>query len=112
MAATDKIYSNDTILAQYAPSDTSVHTAYTVPAGTQVYVSGVRVFNTHASVAAKATVGYAPAGAGDATVQHMTGGSVTAGETVLLPIGAWMNPTDVINVIAGAATLVFTVMGR
>lgn len=97
------------VLAQSAPSATTLTDAYTVPSSTDVTVHVV-VANRSA-VATMFRISVAANGAGDATSQYIAYDTAIAGNDVYVSPKITANASDVVRVYATLATLTFTVTG-
>lgn len=99
------------VLAQNAPSATTLTDLYTVPASTTTTVSSLVICNRSAT-ATTFRISVAPAGAADATTHYIFYDQQLDGNSSFIAtIGITLATTDKIRIYAAAATLTFTAFG-
>ncbi len=98
------------VLAQTAPSATTLTDVYTVPASTSATISSVVICNRSSATTFRMTV--APAGAVSANQHYLyMDQEIAANTTFIATIGITMAATDVLRVYAGTANLSVNVFG-
>jgi glucose-6-phosphate dehydrogenase assembly protein OpcA len=99
------------VLAQSAPTATTLTSLYTAPANTSAVASTIVVANRSAAPATY-RIAVSPAGATVAN-QHYIAFDVTVGasDSTTLTLGITLAATDVIRVFASTANLTFNVFG-
>jgi len=99
------------VLAQLAPSATTLSTLYTVPALTSTVVSSLVICNRGASEATF-RVSVAIAGAADSNPQYLYyNESVGAEQSFIATVGITLAASDVVRVYASNANLSFNLFG-
>lgn len=99
------------VLAQTAPSATTLTDSYTVPWATMTTISSVVVCN-RGGTAATFRLSAAVAGAADATKQYLYYDvPLAANDTFIATIGLTLNATDVLRVYASNGNLSFNTFG-
>lgn len=99
------------VLAQSAPSATTLTDIYTAPASTSVVISTINVCNRSAT-ATSFRISVAVAGAADATKQYLAYDTpIDGNDSITITTGVTLATTDVLRVYATLATLSFNVFG-
>lgn len=99
------------VLAQSAPSATTLTDIYIVPGGTSTVVSTLAVCN-RSSAAVTYRVSIAIAGAANTNSQYIIyDATVQGGDSVLYTLGISLAATDVVRVYAGDGNLSFSLFG-
>lgn len=99
------------ILAQSAPSATTLTDVYTVGGGTQSVISSMLICNRGAPVTTF-RISTAPAGAVDATSQYIYYDiTLNGNDTFAATLGITLNATDVLRIFAGNGNLTITLFG-
>jgi hypothetical protein len=99
------------VLAQSAPSATTLTAVYTVPAATSAVLSSMIVCN-RGTMATTFRISIAVAGLADTNKQYLYYDvPLSKNNTFIATIGATLGATDVVRVYAGNANLSFTLTG-
>lgn len=100
------------VLAQSAPSATTLTDVYTVPSATTAVVSSLVVCN-RGGTATTFRISVAVAGAADATKQYLYYDvAIAANDTFVATIGLTLGTADVVRAYAGNANLSVNVYGE
>lgn len=99
------------VIAQLAPSATTLTTLYTVPSSTSTIVSTITVCNQSASPSAF-RISVRVGGAVDNPKQYMYYDlAITGNNTFVATLGVTLAATDIISVYAGNSSMSFIVFG-